>query len=159
MIILSLIFLVSLIATLLVLELIALSLISYILSNLTLVNIFTILLSIITLMLIFTLPINKTFTLIVKLIINLATLVDFLLVITTISISNKKKLLNLVKISNIEAKYSNQNNSFIFKLVIFHNISIRANVLLKIKIKVFFIILKKLALDYYYLNINISSIR
>lgn len=159
MIILSLIFLVSLIATLLVLELIALSLISYILSNLTLVNIFTILLSIITLMLIFTLPINKTFTLIVKLIINLATLVDFLLVITTISISNKKKLLNLVKISNIEAKYSNQNNSFIFKLVIFHNISIRANVLLKIKIKVFFIILKKLVLDYYYLNINISSIR
>ena len=64
-----------------------------------------------------------------------------------------------MKISNIKAKYSNQNNSFTFKLVIFYNISIRANVLAKIKIKIFFIILKKLALDYYYLNINISSIR
>lgn len=93
-----------------------------------------------------------------ELIINPAFIVHFLSTITTISISQGRELLNLVKIYTNEVKYSSQNNSFIFKLAIFYDIYARAIVLLKAKMKAFSIILKKLVLDYYYSNISISSI-
>lgn len=78
--------------------------------------------------------------------------------VITISISYSRKILNLEKIYTNEAKYNKQNNSFTFKLKIFYNIYIKANIVPKAKIKTFSIILKGLALDYYYLNISISGI-
>lgn len=74
------------------------------------------------------------------------------------STGNSKKLSNLVKIYTNNAKYSGHNNSFIFKLTIFYNICLRTNILLKAKIKTFFIMLKGPALDNYLSNIGISSI-
>lgn len=79
-------------------------------------------------------------------------------VIITINIGYGKKLIDLAKIYINKIKYSGQNNSFTFQLVIFPNICIRADILSKVKIKVVSIILKSLILDYYYLNININSI-
>lgn len=74
------------------------------------------------------------------------------------SISHGRKLLNLAKIYIDSAKYSGRNNIFTFKLAIFHDICSKSDVLPKAKIKVFFIMLKSLALDYYYSNISISGI-
>lgn len=54
------------------------------------------------------------------------------------------------------AKYSSKNDSFIFKLMIFHDICARINVSQEILLKVFFTILTGLVLDYYYSNISIS---
>lgn len=67
------------------------------------------------------------------------------LAIITTSISYNKKLSNLVKTYINNIKYSNYNNSFIFKLTIFHNIYFKVYILFKIKIKAFFIMLKCLA--------------
>lgn len=61
-----------------------------------------------------------------------------------------------MKIYTNKVKYSSYNNSFTFKLVIFHNIYLIANVLFMAKIKVFSTILKYLALDYIYFNISIN---
>lgn len=85
--------------------------------------------------------------------------VSYPLAITIItSIGYNRKLLNLVKIYTNNGKYSSHNNNFIFKLAIFYNISLRVDVLSKVKIKIFFTMLKSLTLDYYYLNISISGI-
>lgn len=69
-----------------------------------------------------------------------------------------RKLLNLAEIYTDNTKYRSCNNSFTFKLVIFHDICSKADILPKAKIKVFSTIFKCLALDYYYLTISISSI-
>lgn len=84
--------------------------------------------------------------------------IDFLLATTITNTSYSRKLLNLAKIYIIKTKYSNQNNSFMFKLAIFYDIFAKANILSKTKMKAFPTILKGLALDYYYLNISISGI-
>lgn len=67
------------------------------------------------------------------------------------SVGYCRKLSNLVKIYINDAKYSNHNDSFIFKSVIFYNIFLRADIQLKVKMKAFSIMLKGLALDYYML--------
>ena len=69
-----------------------------------------------------------------------------------------KKLSNLAKIYTNDAKYSGRNNSFTFKLTIFHNICSRADIPLKAKMKAFPIMLKSLALNYYYSNISVSIV-
>lgn len=75
----------------------------------------------------------------------------------TISTGHDRELLNLAKIYTNDAKYSGCHDSFIFKLTIFHNICLRADVLPEAKIKVFPIMLKDLGLDYYFSNINSST--
>lgn len=76
----------------------------------------------------------------------------------TTSIRHSKKLSNLTKIYTDNAKYIGRNNSFIFKLAIFHDIFSKADVMLEAKMKVFSTMLKDLLLDYYYLNISINAI-
>lgn len=78
--------------------------------------------------------------------------------IVTTNIGYSRKLLNLVKIHTNNIKYSSYNDRFTFKLVIFHNICLKSNIPPKAKMKAFFIMLKNLALDYYYLSIIINDI-
>ncbi len=65
---------------------------------------------------------------------------------------HEKELANLAKLYIDEAKYSHENDSFSFKLTIFHDMCDRADVLQSAKLKTFLIKLKDLALDYYYSN-------
>lgn len=81
-----------------------------------------------------------------------------LIAISNTSIRYYKEISNLAKIYINNAKYSGHNNNFIFKLAIVYNISSRADILLKIKIKMFSTIFKGLAPDYYYLNIGTSTL-
>ena len=81
-----------------------------------------------------------------------------------ISIQNKliskgyrQELGIIIKIYTKESKYGGDGDSFDFKLAIFYNIYGRANILYKAKAKAFFIILKGLALDFYYLNNTINK--
>ena len=67
-----------------------------------------------------------------------------------------QKLANLVKIYTDEAKYNSNNNSFLFKLTIFHDICARVDISQDILLKTFSTILTGLILDYYYSNISIS---
>lgn len=80
------------------------------------------------------------------------------LTILNISMGHNRKLLNLAKIYTNDAKYSGCNDSFIFKLVIFHNIYSKFDVLPQVKLKTFLIMLKNLALNYYYSNISINRV-
>lgn len=84
-------------------------------------------------------------------------LLDSLQIITLTSNSYRKKLLNLAKIYTNNTKYSNCNDSFIFKLAIFHNIYSKTDVS-KTKMKTFSIMLKNPALDNYFSNFSISGI-
>ena len=68
-----------------------------------------------------------------------------------------RELANLAKIFIDKAKYSGENNSFSFKLTIFHDICPKANVPQEILLKAFPTMLTSLGLDYYYLNTNISA--
>ena len=56
-----------------------------------------------------------------------------------------------------EAKYSGENDSFTFKLTIFHDICARADVPHEIKLKEFSTMVTGLALEYYYSNVSIST--
>ena len=67
------------------------------------------------------------------------------------------QLANLAKMYKDEAKYSGENDSFTFKLTIFHDICARADVPDEIKLKAFLTMLTALALDYFYSNISISA--
>jgi hypothetical protein len=71
---------------------------------------------------------------------------------------HEKELANLAKLYTNEAKYSDENDSFSFKLTIFHDMCDRADVLQLTKLKAFFTMLKDLILDYYYSNMFISII-
>ncbi len=68
-----------------------------------------------------------------------------------------KELANLAKMYTDEAKYIGKNNSFTFKLTIFHDNCARADVPYEIKLKAFPTMLTGLALDYDYLNVSIST--
>lgn len=57
-----------------------------------------------------------------------------------------------------DIKYSGRNDNFIFKLAIFYDICLRADVSLEAKIKVFPTILKGLILDHYFSNISTNAI-
>ena len=74
------------------------------------------------------------------------------------STSHGRELSNLAKMYTEEAKYSGRNDSFTFKLAIFHDICSRADVPREAKMKAFPTMLKGLALDYYYSNISTSTV-
>jgi hypothetical protein len=64
-----------------------------------------------------------------------------------------RELVNLIKLYTDEAKYSEDNDNFSFKLIMFNDMCDRIDVLFEIKMKAFSIMLKELALDYYYANV------
>ena len=71
---------------------------------------------------------------------------------------NYRRELNIIiKIYIKESKYKNNRDSFNFKFTIFYNICGRANILYKTKAKAFPIILKGLALNFFYLNNTINK--
>lgn len=72
--------------------------------------------------------------------------------------NHSRDLSNLAKIYTDDVKYSGRNDNFTFKLSIFHDIQSKSDILSKTKIKAFSIMLKSLALNYYYSNISISDI-
>ena len=72
--------------------------------------------------------------------------------------SYRQELNIIIKIYIKENKYGGDRDSFNFKLTIFYNIYRCANVLYKTKTKVFFIMLKGLALNFYYLNNTINKL-
>lgn len=74
------------------------------------------------------------------------------------NIGQSIELWNLAKIHTNNLKYGSWNDSFTFKIAIFHYICSRINVLPKTKMKIFPTILKKSALNYYYSNISISAV-
>ena len=63
----------------------------------------------------------------------------------------------IIKIYTKESKYKGDRNSFNFKLTIFYNIYRRADVPHKAKAKAFPIMLKGLALNFFYLNNTINK--
>ncbi len=64
-----------------------------------------------------------------------------------------EELINLTKLYSDETKYSEENDNFSFKLIMFNDMCDRIDVLNETKLKVFSIMLKKLALNYYYSNV------
>ena len=75
----------------------------------------------------------------------------------SISKGYKRELGIIIKIYTEESKYGGDRDSFDFKLAIFHNIYRRANIPYKAKAKAFPIMLKGLALNFYYLNNTINK--
>jgi hypothetical protein len=65
---------------------------------------------------------------------------------------HEKELANLAKLYTNEAKYNDENDSFSFKLTIFHDMCDRADVPQSAKLKAFSTMLKDLTFDYYYSN-------
>ena len=70
----------------------------------------------------------------------------------------RQELSIIIKIYTEESKYRENRDSFNFKLAIFHNIYRRANIPHKAKAKAFFIMLKGLVLNFYYLNNTINKL-
>ena len=70
----------------------------------------------------------------------------------------RQELSIIIKIYTKESKYGGDRDSFDFKLAIFYNIYGCVNVPHKAKAKAFFIILKGLALNFYYLNNTINKL-
>jgi hypothetical protein len=64
----------------------------------------------------------------------------------------------MIKMYTEESKYKSNRDSFNFKLAIFYDIYGCANVLYKAKAKAFPIMLKGLALDFFYLNNTINKL-
>jgi hypothetical protein len=69
----------------------------------------------------------------------------------------RQELSIMIKIYTEESKYKSNRDSFNFKLAIFHNIYRHADVLYKAKAKAFPIMLKGLALNFFYLNNTINK--
>ena len=69
----------------------------------------------------------------------------------------RQELSIIIKMYTKESKYRGDRDSFNFKLAIFYNIYRRVNVPYKAKAKAFFIILKGLALNFFYLNNTINK--
>ena len=69
-----------------------------------------------------------------------------------------RELSIIIKIYIEESKYKGNKNSFNFKLAIFYNIYKYANILYKAKAKAFFIILKGLVFNFFYLNNTINKL-
>ena len=62
--------------------------------------------------------------------------------------------MNLAKIYIIDNKYSREDNNFDFKLIIFYDLYNRASISVLTKVSTYPMILKGLALDYYYTNLK-----
>jgi hypothetical protein len=71
---------------------------------------------------------------------------------------HEKELANLAKLYTDEAKYSDENDSFSFKLTIFHDMCERADISQSTKLKAFLTMLKDLILDYYYSNMSTDNL-
>jgi hypothetical protein len=65
---------------------------------------------------------------------------------------HKKELANLTKLYTNKAKYNDENDSFSYKLTIFHDMYDRVDISQSAKLKAFSTMLKDLILDYYYSN-------
>jgi hypothetical protein len=70
----------------------------------------------------------------------------------------RRELSIIIKMYTKESKYKGNRDSFNFKLAIFYNIYRCADVPYKAKVKAFPIILKGLALNFYYLNNTINKL-
>ena len=57
-----------------------------------------------------------------------------------------------------EAKYNDENDSWNFKLIIFHDMCVKAEVSETAKLITFSIMLKNLALNYYYSNVSTQKL-
>jgi negative regulator of genetic competence, sporulation and motility len=68
-----------------------------------------------------------------------------------------RELVNLAKLYTDEAKYSEKNDNFSFKLIMFNDMCDRVDVSLEAKLKAFLTMLKRLALNYYYANVTSSK--
>ena len=77
---------------------------------------------------------------------------------TKSSLNYKRQIINLTKVYFDEIKYEKLNNNFHFKIIVFHETCQRVEVFDKIKIIVFFIMLKNSALKYYYTINNVDEI-
>lgn len=75
-----------------------------------------------------------------------------------LDIRHGRELANLTKMYTDESKYSGGNDSFTYKLTIFHDICARADVPHQAKLKALLTMLKGLALDYYYSNISADNV-
>ena len=69
----------------------------------------------------------------------------------------RRELSIIIKIYTKESKYRSNRDSFNFKIIIFYNIYRHVNILYKAKAKAFPIILKGLALNFFYLNNTINK--
>ncbi len=67
-----------------------------------------------------------------------------------------RELVNLTKLYSDETKYSEENDNFSFKLIMFNNMCDQTDVSSETKLKAFSTMLKELVFDYYYANV-ISS--
>ena len=64
---------------------------------------------------------------------------------------------NLAKLYTDEFKYSNKNDNFDFKLIIFINFCQKTDIFKQEFNQAYFIILRGLAFDYYYINFKSNS--
>jgi hypothetical protein len=69
----------------------------------------------------------------------------------------RRELSIMIKMYTKESKYRGNRDSFNFKLAIFYDICGRADIPYKAKAKAFPIMLKGLALDFFYLNNTINK--
>lgn len=69
-----------------------------------------------------------------------------------------KELANLAKTYTENTKYNGESDSFTFRMTMFHDVCVNANISHKTKLKAFSTMLKRLALDYYFSNINTIGI-
>ena len=70
----------------------------------------------------------------------------------------RQELNIIIKIYIKESKYGGNKDSCNFKFIIFYNICRRANILYKVKVKAFPIMLKGLVLNFFYLNNTINKL-
>jgi hypothetical protein len=70
----------------------------------------------------------------------------------------RRELSIMIKMYIEESKYGGDGDSFDFKLAIFYNIYRRTNIPYKAKAKAFPIMLKGLALNFFYLNNTINKL-
>ena len=69
--------------------------------------------------------------------------------------NHDRVLFNLVKMYSNEAKYSDKNDSWNFKFIIFHDMCAKAEVSETIKLMTFSIMFKNFVLNYYYSNVTV----
>ena len=67
--------------------------------------------------------------------------------------SHDRVLFNLIKMYSDETKYSDENDSWNFKFIIFHDMCAKVEMFETIKLMTFSIMLKDFALNYYYFNV------
>ncbi len=65
----------------------------------------------------------------------------------------ERELVNLTKLYIDEIKYNEKNENFSFKLIMFNDMCDRVDVFFEIKLKAFFTMFKRLALNYYNANV------